>query len=59
MASAQGGKNMLSIRNPTKEEIIETLIRYQNGEELTDRDLWILEGYEDEELDEFEKEYIE
>ena len=44
---------MLSIRNPTKEEILEALIRYQNGEELTDRDLWILEGYEDE-VDEFE-----
>ncbi len=45
---------MLSIRNPTKGEIIEALIRYQNGEELTDRDLWILEECEDEEFDEFE-----
>ena len=45
---------MLSIRNPTREEIIEVLVRYQNGEELTDRDLWILEGYDDEEVDEFE-----
>ena len=45
---------MLSIRNPTREEILEALVRYQNGEELTDRDLWILEGYEDDESDEFE-----
>ncbi len=45
---------MLSIRNPTREEIIEALLRYQNGEELTDRELWILEEYGDDEVDEFE-----
>ena len=44
---------MLPIRSPTKEEIIETLVRYQNEEELTDRELWILEEYGDEK-DEFE-----
>ena len=44
---------MLSIKNATKEEIIEALVRYQNGEELTDRDLWILEEF-GEEGDEFE-----
>jgi len=36
------------------EEIIEALVRYQKGEELTDRDLWILEEYGEEEPDEFE-----
>ncbi len=45
---------MLSIRKPDKGEIIEALVRYQNGEELTDRDIWILEGYEDEESEEFD-----
>ena len=30
------------------EEILEALVRYQNGEELSDRDLWILEEYDNE-----------
>ncbi len=46
---------MLSIRNPTKGEIIEALVRYQNGDDLTDRELWILEEYGDGEVDEFEE----
>ena len=45
---------MFSIRKPDKGEIIEALVRYQNGEDLTDRDLWILEEYGEEESDEFE-----
>ncbi len=35
-------------------EIIEALMRYQNGEELTDRDLWILEEHGEDKSDEFE-----
>jgi len=47
-------KNMLSIRKANMEEIIEALMRYQNGEELTDRDLWILEEHGEDKSDEFE-----
>ncbi len=54
LASSSKEENMLSIRSPTRQEIIEALVRYQNGEELTDRELWILEEYEEEETDEFE-----
>ncbi len=46
---------MLSIRKANKGEIIEALVRYQNGEDLTDRDLWILEEYGDDETDWFEE----
>lgn len=46
---------MFSIRNPTREEIIEAIIRLENREELTDRELWILEEYGDDEVDEFEE----
>ena len=45
---------MLSIRKPDKEEILEVLVRSQNCEELTDRELWILDEYGDDEFDEFE-----
>jgi len=31
---------------PSKEEIIEALIRLQNEEELTDREIWILKEFE-------------
>ena len=36
------------------EEIIEALVKYQNGEELTDRDLWILKEHKEDKSDEFE-----
>jgi len=39
---------MLSIRKPNKHEILEALCRLENGEELTDRDIWILDEYTDE-----------
>ncbi len=47
-------KNMLSIRKVSMEEIIEALVKYQNGEELTDRDLWILKEHKEDKSDEFE-----
>ena len=50
----KGGTNMLSIRKPDKHEILEALCRLENGEELTDRDIWILDEYGDDELDGFE-----
>ena len=39
---------MLSIRKPDKHEILEALCRLENGEELTNRDIWILDEYTDE-----------
>ena len=45
---------MLPIPLSLLQEILEALIKHQNGEELSDRDLWILEEYGDEESDEFE-----
>ena len=38
---------MFSIRKPDKHEILEALCRLENGEELTDRDIWILDEYTD------------
>ena len=45
---AKGGMNMLSIRKPHRHEILEALCRLENGEELTDRDIWILDEYTNE-----------
>ena len=36
-------------------EILEALCRLENGEELTDRDIWILDEYTDE-IDQYEEE---
>ena len=55
---AKGGTNMLSIRKPDKHEILEALCRLENGEELTDRDIWILDEYTDE-FEDFVEEWVD
>ncbi len=45
---------MLDIGKPSREEILEAGIKLENGEELTDREIWILSEYSVEEADEFE-----
>ena len=45
---------MLAIGRPSNEEILDASIKLENGEDLTDRDIWILSEYSDEETDEFE-----
>ncbi len=34
-----------SIQSPSRGEIIRAIAAIENGEELTDRELWILEGF--------------
>lgn len=41
---------MLSIRSPLRHEILEAMISLENGEELTDREIWILSHQDDEDV---------
>ena len=45
---------MLAIGKPNREEILDASIKLENGDDLTDREIWILSEYSDEECDEFE-----
>ena len=43
----------MRVEKPSLEEILEAKIRLENGDELTDREIWILSESEDD-SDEFE-----
>lgn len=43
---------MLSIRTPSRHEVLEAMINLENGDKLTDREIWILSQQDEE--DEFE-----
>lgn len=44
----------MRVEKPSLDEILEAKIRLENGEELTDREIWILSEFDDYEVDEFE-----
>jgi len=41
----QGGESMLPIRKPSREELLQALRASRSGEELDDREIWILREY--------------
>ena len=41
----------MRMQKPSIEEILEAEIKMENGEELTDREIWILSEYSDNEID--------
>ena len=40
-----GGCLIENIQSPSRREILNAMLSYENGEELTDRELWILEEF--------------